>query len=194
MKFEIFTFDSVASTNDEAINLIKKKSKKVGCVFAEKQTKGRGSHGRKWISLEGNLFGTIFFPLNKNFPPFNEFSLINPVIISAVIKNFCKKKDITIKWPNDIFLNGKKICGILQEVIILNEKKFLIIGVGLNISSNPNITNNYEATNILIETKKKPAIKEVINQIIFSYEEFFMNLKSYNYANFKRKAESIILN
>ena len=53
MRFEIFKFESVTSTNDVAINLIKEE-KEYGCVYAENQTKGRGTHGRKWISNKGN--------------------------------------------------------------------------------------------------------------------------------------------
>ena len=155
MKFEIFKFESVTSTNDMAINLIKEKKKEFGCVYADLQTKGRGTNGKKWISEKGNFFGSIFFPLKKNYPPFNEFSIINPLIISDVIKYFCNKETINLKFPNDIFLNRKKICGILQELIVLNSSKFLIIGIGLNISSNPNINAKYQATNILQQTKKK---------------------------------------
>ena len=194
MKFEIFKFKSVTSTNDVAINLIKRKKKESGCVYADIQTKGRGTHGKEWVSVKGNLFGSIFFPLKNNYPPFNEFSIINPIIISEVIKHFCDKKNITLKFPNDIFVNGKKICGILQELINLDNRKFLIIGIGMNIETNPNINIKYQATNILIETKKKPKIKKVINQIIFSYEKFFVDLNSYNYVNFKKKAEMMTLN
>ena len=114
MKFEIFKFKSVTSTNDAAINLIKEEKKEVGCVYADKQIKGRGSYGREWISDEGNLFGSIFFPLKNNYPPFNEFSIINPIIISDVIRHFCEKKNISFKFPNDVFVNRKKICGVLQ--------------------------------------------------------------------------------
>ena len=194
MKFEIFKFKKVTSTNDMAINLIKEKKKEVGCVYANTQTKGRGTHGRTWISDEGNLFGSIFFPLKNNYPPFNEFSIINPIIVSSVIKHFCKKKDISLKFPNDVLVNGKKICGILQEIITLNSREFLIIGIGVNIVSNPNINISYKATNILMETKQKPTIKEVINLIIFSYENFFTDLNSYNYLNFKKKANLMALN
>jgi len=56
MKFEIFKFENVTSTNDIAINLIKKEQKETGCVYAETQTKGRGTHGKEWISDKGNLF------------------------------------------------------------------------------------------------------------------------------------------
>ena len=189
MKFEIFKFGSVTSTNDIAINLIKEKKKERGCIYTDLQTKGRGTHGRKWISGKGNLSGSIFFQLKNNYPPFNEFSIINPVIISDVIGHFCKRKNISCKWPNDVFVNGRKICGILQEIITLNNKKFLIIGIGINIVSNPNINKRYKATNIFLETKKRPAIEDIINLIISSYEKFFINLNSYSYLNFKKKVE-----
>ena len=86
MKFEIFKFENVTSTNEIAINLIKKEQKVTGCVYADIQTKGRGTHGREWISHKGNLFGSIFFPLKNNYPSFDEFYTINPLIISDVIK------------------------------------------------------------------------------------------------------------
>ena len=72
MRFETFKFESVTSTNDTAINLIKEEQKEIGCVYANSQTKGRGTHGRKWVSDRGNLFGSIFFPL-KNLTFFEIF-------------------------------------------------------------------------------------------------------------------------
>ena len=194
MKFEIFKFESVTSTNDVAINLIKEEQKEFGCVCADIQTKGRGTHGRKWVSDKGNFFGSIFFPLKNNYPPFNEFSIINSIIISGVIKHFCKKGNINLKFPNDVLVNGKKVCGILQELIISNNKNFLITGIGINIVSNPKINNKYQATNILLQSKKKPKIEEIIDLIISSYEKFFVNLNSYNYVYFKKKADLMALN
>ena len=194
MKFEIFKFKNVTSTNEVAINLIKEKQKEIGCVYADTQTKGRGTHGRTWVSDKGNLFSSIFFPLEDNCPPFNEFSIINPIIISDVIKHFCCREDVNLKFPNDVFVNRKKICGVLQETIILGNRKFLIIGIGVNIVSNPDINDEYKATNILLETKKKPKIKEIIDLIILSYEKFFVDLNFYNYESLKKKAESMVLN
>ena len=189
MQFEILKFERVTSTNDVAINLIKEKKKETGCIYAGIQTKGRGTQGKKWVSEVGNLFGSIFFPLKNNYPSFSEFSMINPVIISEVIKKFCRKKKISFKWPNDILVNGKKICGILQEVITSNSKKFLIIGIGINIISNPVIKTNYKATNIFLETKEKPTSREIIELLTKSYENFFNELNIYNFINFKNKLE-----
>ena len=86
------------------------------------------------------------------------------------------------------------MCGILQEHIVVNGKKFLIVGIGINMISNPDIRNSYKATNVLLETKKKPSINHVISLIIASYEKFFVDIDSYNYVSFKKKADSMILN
>ena len=110
------------------------------------------------------------------------------------MKNFFKGEKINFKWPNDVFVNKKKICGILQEVITLNDKKFLIIGIGINILSNPDITEKYQTTNIFKETKKKTNIEEISNLIILSYENFFIDLNSYNYLEFKKKVNLMSLN
>ena len=159
MRFEIFKFENVTSTNDVAIDLIKEKRKMLGYVYASAQTKGKGTHGKKWVSSKGNLFGSIFFPLKKDYPSFSEFSIINSIIISDIIKFFCEKEKINLKFPNDIFVNRRKICGILQELITLKDRKFLIIGIGLNIVTNPNIKNRYKATNILAESKKNQKLR-----------------------------------
>tara|TARA_B100000029_G_C17583282_1_gene960352 strand:- start:1129 stop:1716 length:588 start_codon:yes stop_codon:yes gene_type:complete len=193
MKFTIYKFDSVTSTNDIAINLIRNEKKETGCVYAKIQTKGRGTHGKNWISEKGNLFISIFFPIKNNYPPDDEFSTISPILVSDIIKRYSDKKNINLKFPNDIFLNGKKICGLLQEVITSVNKKFLIIGIGVNIISNPNINDRYQATNILSETKKKPNVDELISQIVLSYEKFFEEISSYSYAKFKEKANSLAL-
>tara|TARA_Y100000590_G_scaffold385784_1_gene458117 strand:- start:6889 stop:7473 length:585 start_codon:yes stop_codon:yes gene_type:complete len=193
MKFKIFKFQEVTSTNEIAINLIKKKRIISGYVYANTQTNGKGTHGKKWISIKGNLFGSIFFPLKNNYPPFSEFSIINSILISDVIKHFCGGKNISLKFPNDVFLNGKKVCGILQELVTINNKKFLIIGMGINLTQNPNISKKYEATNIFKEIKTKPNIKKMIDQIIISYVDFFNDLKSYKFINFKNKAELIAI-
>ena len=194
MKFKILKFKNVTSTNDVALNLIQKEKKEIGCVYADIQTKGRGTHGRKWISDKGNLFGSLFFPLKNSHPAFNEFSIINPVIISDIIGNYCGKKNISFKWPNDLLVNRKKICGFLQELITSNSKKFLIIGIGINIVSHPIIDGERQATNIFSETKIKPSIRGMMEKITSSYENFFSNLNSYNYLSFKKKAELMAVN
>jgi len=191
MKFEILKLKSVTSTNDVAISLIKEKNKLTGCICSDLQTKGRGTYGKKWISEKGNLFLTLFFPIDEKCPSFQEFSIINPVIILDILKNYCEERKLRLKFPNDIMYDGKKICGLLQEHIIQNGKKFLILGIGLNIVSNPNINNGYKATNIYLETNIKPSIDKVIDLIIYSYKNFLVNLDTYDYEQYKKKADTL---
>jgi len=194
MKFKIFKFENVTSTNDVAIDMIKKEKRLSGYIYSYKQKKGRGTHGNEWISQKGNLFGSLFFPLKENYPSVKEFTIINPIIISEVIKKFCYGKKLNLKFPNDIYVSKKKICGILQEVITLKKMHFLIIGIGINIVTNPNINEKYQATNIFRETKKKPNIEKVNELIVSSYEKFFNEINNYNYINFKKKADLISVN
>ena len=65
MKIKLFKFKSVKSTNDVALKLIKNNSTKPALIFSHKQSKGRGTMGKKWISTKGNLFISIFFRINS---------------------------------------------------------------------------------------------------------------------------------
>jgi BirA family biotin operon repressor/biotin-[acetyl-CoA-carboxylase] ligase len=193
MKFKIFKYNTVNSTNEKAIELIKKKKYENGFVYALSQKKGKGRYGRRWISKKGNFFGSIFFHLKKNYPSVEEFSLINPILNIDILSKYCGKKKTFFKLPNDIYVNKKKICGILQEVIIKKQEKYLIVGIGINLFSNPKI-KNYSSTNIYRETKKKLKLVEIVNKIIAKYEQFFLNLNLYNFSNFKLKSKKLLLN
>ena len=136
MKLKSLKFKSVKSTNDIAHKLIKKKKIRPTIIVSEKQTKGRGTMGKKWISKKGNLFLTIFFDISKKKLDFKKFAVLNAYLLKSIlVKKFSNK--IKIKWPNDLLFEGKKICGILQETVINAEKKFLIIGIGINTNLNP---------------------------------------------------------
>ena len=176
MKFKVYKYKSLTSTNDEAISCIKDKKINFGFIFAQIQTKGRGTKGNKWISLKGNLFGSIFFPLKENYPTFHEFTFITPIIIYDVIKSFCINSSLSLKWPNDILMNKKKICGILQEIVQKNGIKYLIVGVGLNLVKSPNI-QDYPTTNLLELTGTKINVNKASKQLIIIYKNFLKSQK-----------------
>ena len=135
MKFELYKFKSLTSTNDQAIYFIKNKNIEFGYIHADYQTSGRGTYGKKWISKKDNMFGSLFFPLKDTYPTFREFSFISPIVICDAIKSFCSNCNLSLKWPNDILFHGKKTGGILCESKISGQSvQSMVVGMGINVN------------------------------------------------------------
>ena len=175
MKIKKFKYKCINSTNDIAINLIKKKNVKVGFVMTEKQKKGRGQRGKKWISYKGNLFVTVFFSLKNINLTLKQLTIINTNLIIKLISFYYKKK-IKVKLPNDILINKKKVCGILQETIQKNGINYLIVGIGLNLVKSPNI-QGYPTTNLYELTKAKINVNKATKQLMLIYNNFLKSKK-----------------
>ena len=170
MKLKQFNFKKVKSTNLTAIRLIKSLNNEFGMIVSEAQSKGKGQYGRKWISYKGNIFLSFFYKLEKINLPLNSLTKINCMLVKNVISKYYKKK-ITFKLPNDLLINKKKICGILQEKIEKSKKSYLIVGIGFNLVKNPNITN-YPSTNLFKITNQKINKKKFINELKITFEKF----------------------
>ncbi len=183
MKLKKFKFKTVNSTNDIAIRLIKKTNNKFGIIVADEQKKGRGQRGNKWISYKGNLFVSIFFSLDKINMSLKQLTRANCFLIKKVLSQFCKKK-IYIKPPNDLLINKKKICGILQETLKKTNTTYFIVGVGINLIKSPHI-ENYPTTNILELTKTKVNKKRIILELVNIYEEFIGKVSNLNLTTVK---------
>ena len=175
MKIKKFKYKYINSTNDIAINLIKKKNVKKGLVFTEKQKKGRGQRGKKWISYKGNLFISVFFSLENINLTLKQLTIINTNLIIKLITLYYKKK-IKVKLPNDILINNKKVCGILQETVQKKGIKYLIVGIGLNLVKSPNI-QGYPTTNLYELTKAKINVNKATKQLMLIYNNFLKSKK-----------------
>jgi len=172
MKLKKYLFKSVTSTNDVAIKKIKEGITS-GLIVATKQTKGRGRYGNKWVYLKNNLFMSIFFNLNKNIS-IRKLTSRSCVIVKKSLLKLLNKK-ISIKKPNDLLINNKKVCGILQETVFFKNKKFAIIGIGINIDRSPFI-DNYPTSYLNFFTKKKITSFKIYNEIKKNFEKY-LNLK-----------------
>ena len=176
MKLKKFIFRSVNSTNDTAIKIIKSTKNNSGIVFSENQKKGKGQYGNKWISLKGNLFVSIFFKLEEVNYSLKDMTKINCQIIKKFFYFYYKKK-ISIKLPNDLKIQGKKISGILQETIMKDNIKFLVVGIGINLIKSPKI-KNYPTTNLFELTNNTINNKDVFSRLIKIYEIFIPRFSS----------------
>ena len=180
MKIRLLKFKSVKSTNDTALRLIKSKYSKPTIVTSLSQTRGRGTMGKKWISKKGNLFFTIFFELNQKKVNFKNFSILNAYLIRSILSKEYKSK-INIKWPNDLLLSKKKICGILQETITYGKKKFLIVGMGINTNSDPSI-KGFSSTCLKCIINRNIDNNQLLNKIKKKYEKFLIKTKKNSYS------------
>ena len=180
MKFRILRFKKLRSTNDTAIRVIRSSNLKQGMIISESQSYGRGQYGRKWISLKGNLFVSFFYNLENMNLTMNQITKINCLLVKKLLFKYYKKR-IIYKKPNDLLINGKKICGILQETISKLNNKFLIVGIGINLVKNPAISN-YPTVNLNDLINKKISKKKIETDLKNIFEK---NLKKF--FNIKNK-------
>ena len=166
MVLKKFKYINVSSTNDVAIKKIKQ-GYKAGIVISDTQSSGRGQYGRKWVSKKGNLFFSIFFIINKRM----QISRLVASLLRIIKKILLKytNSNLNIKKPNDITINKKKICGVLNETLFYNNLKFLVVGIGINIASSPNL-RNYQTTSLNEITNKKVSKIELLKKIIKAFE------------------------
>ena len=170
MKLKQFNFKKVKSTNQTAIRLIKSSKNEFGLIVSETQSIGKGQYGRKWISYKGNIFLSFFYKLENINLSLSSLTKINCFLVKDVISKYYKKK-ITFKLPNDLLINKKKICGILQEKIEKSKKQYLIVGIGFNLIKSPNIPN-YPTTNLLKITNQKINKKKFVKELKITFEKF----------------------
>ena len=174
-----FVFKNVNSTNDIAIKIIKSSKNKSGIVIANNQKKGRGRYGKKWISYKGNLFVSFFYELKNINLSLPTLTKVNCLLVKKLLTKYYKKK-IVYKKPNDLLVNKKKISGILQENISILGKKFLIVGIGINLVKNPKLIN-YPTTNLLELINKSVSKIKLENELKQLFEKNLTRLYKINF-------------
>lgn len=135
---EIQVFDVLDSTNTYAKKLAADGTEKDALIIAKQQTAGRGRCGHSFYSPDkGGLYMSILLKPQKSFVDVSLYTVCAANAVCAAIESLCGKNP-QIKWVNDIFLDGKKICGILTEATLNMESGVtdsVIIGVGVNVST-----------------------------------------------------------
>ena len=123
MNFKKFIYKKVNSTNDLAIKKIKMGFSK-GIIVADYQKKGRGQHGKKWLSFKGNLLMTIFFKIKENIN-IKKITILNCMIIKKILFQYIKKT-IKIKPPNDLLINKKNFVEFFKRLNFIKRKNLLL--------------------------------------------------------------------
>lgn len=196
--YEIEIFDEISSTQD----YLKENFSLNKLVLSKIQTKGRGRKGAYWFSEKGGLYFSF------SLKPFNYIYFL-PILVTYSMANVLKKLgllDLKIKIPNDLYLNNKKVCGVISEGYFKEEKLAgEIIGVGLNVNQSksdfPDELIN-KTTSLYIETEKFFYLDEILSlflselkrNLIYYENENLNHIISDLERNFKIFEEPFIIN
>lgn len=182
-------FKDVTGTNDMAKSLVKAGETEI-IVTADFQSKGRGKLGSQWYGeREKDLFLSFTLPVFRS-DDLEKYAVISCVGVRKVLKKY--GFDTDIKAPNDIYIKGKKLCGILCEAEFFDKKPYMIVGVGINVFSHefPDWLNAtslcLEKENFKCDLKKlgNDIADETVNAFHQNYEKVF---EEYNLYLIKEK-------
>lgn len=188
-------FESIDSTNTY-LKQNYKELENFTFVSASNQTQGKGRNARKWQSDNNNLLFSLLIKDSKYFNYINSISIISAYSIIQVLKEY-KINNLSIKWPNDVFVGNKKICGILLEATSTNDIECVIVGVGINVNQTlfdfdyihePTSLKNILGKDININELKNNIYNTLIdnlNKLINGYD-FYQDIINYDYLKGKQ--------
>ncbi len=186
--FNYYFFKEVINTNDKIkkINLNENPEKLNLALFSEKQSEGRGRGSNVWISSKGDLTSSFLFNRKFNVKELGQINLSIVFIVLKIFKAKYKNVDFKFKWPNDIFVNGKKIAGILIETnVVKNSILFILIGIGINFITSPKL--KYSTTSI----SKFSSMLDPLSFFFKLSEEMANFLSDFEKIDFKKLSEIV---
>lgn len=184
---EFYHLKNVDSTNRYAKQLMEKNPKEGTVILSEIQTFGRGRKSRPWISSKDGLwFSVILFP---HLSPQQAMyvTMTASIAIVQAIQTICGL-DAEIKWPNDILIRGKKVCGILTEIDAeIDQVNYSIIGIGMNV--NNKLSDELKEKAISLQMVKKTRIdrKDLLCSILEHFDTLYIRLKDKRLDEIKKK-------
>lgn len=179
---KIVYYGSVSSTNNKAKAFAESGEPEGTVVISECQTEGKGRTGRKWLSeaYKGILMSIILRP-NIDM---STATLVTQIACSAVGTAISKLTDnVQVKWPNDILINGKKVCGILTESSgEVDKTDYIILGIGINVNQNENELSeslSAIATSLRIEIKSEISRQKLAAAILNEFEKQYQKMQEH---------------
>ena len=176
----LFYFPAVDSTNGTLRELARRGAGEGTTVVAEQQFRGRGRRGRQWFSPAGGGIYLSLLARPKLSPTkCTGITLLTAAAVGRAIENLSGLIP-EIKWPNDLLLEGRKVCGILAESGGDDkEKRYLILGIGINVGGDyfpPNLEN--QAISLRMAGARNLDRAELISEILGELEKFYRDFKA----------------
>jgi BirA family biotin operon repressor/biotin-[acetyl-CoA-carboxylase] ligase len=182
----LFVYKDIPSTNDIAKELVVMGVETGTVVISEKQSHGRGRLGRRWLSPEGGLWFSII--LKPRIKPNEVFKLtfLTAVVVVRTLRKKCNL-NAQIKWPNDVLINGKKICGILSELFTnpSDLSSYVIVGIGINANIDLNTFPKhlqFAVTSICSELNKEIDREAFLSALLLEFENYYRLLTDGEFA------------
>lgn len=188
-------FEELDSTNKKIDELARDGAEHGTVIVADKQTAGKGRRGRTWESPAGtNLYFSILLRPEIEVEKAPMLTLIMAYSVAKVLQEEWKL-EVSIKWPNDLVISGKKICGILTEMV-LDESQIghVVVGTGINV----NVTEFPEelsdkATSLYLESKVIFDRKKLLNEVLKEFWKQYNNFLEVQDLSFMKEAYNEIL-
>lgn len=182
---EILKFDEIDSTSKYLKNIISTENEKYKgnfpVIVAKSQTSGKGRRGNEWSSEEGGAYFSFTLKEDKNID-FNEYMKL-PLVLGYSLMNTLERIEpslkIDFKWTNDIYINDKKISGILVE----KKENYFVIGIGINLNNKIKGNGIGKGISLSSITQKKYNIMEIIISVIENFKKDFDYYISGNWEN-----------
>ncbi len=174
---QIHTFDEVGSTQDIAHTLASFGSPEGTLIIAETQTAGIGTSGKNWVSPPGGLwFSLILTPTLINISQASGLTILIGHSLARVIRKETNLP-VLVKWPNDLYLNNKKVAGILSESSSVEVAvKYIIVGIGINVNVD-SASLPFGATSLKSESGKEIQRMELLVKILEAIEKDYLTFK-----------------
>jgi len=184
-----FYYKNTGSTMDRARESAVRGAKSGSVFTAEKQSAGRGRNGRTWVSRQGGLFFSVLERPRLTIADYTQLSLMMQIAVVRSLSSICGKKAF-VRWPNDIYIDHRKIAGITTEVCGEGDLiTWLSTGIGVNVN---NPVPSGRAVNCTEITKRQVSRREVLIKILNEFENVkktFISTAAYSQGNRPLAAE-----
>jgi BirA family biotin operon repressor/biotin-[acetyl-CoA-carboxylase] ligase len=197
---QIYYYEELGSTQELAIHLAENNSEAVSgtAILAEHQERGKGRLNSRWISPSGGIWLSIILKPNM---PANKSPLLKFVAALAVCDTIARKTGLEskLKWPNDILINHKKVCGILLDIATKGSRiEYAVIGIGINANVNirkilPYIAD-YKGNDVSVTSLKNELSGKYVNRPSFLKLLFERLEHYYDYLEKAKLVGAFILN
>ncbi len=184
LQFNIQHFETLDSTNKEAMRQAMSGATEGLVVVSKEQTDGRGRLGRKWHTLHQALAMTVLLKPDIHPTDVPKMSLLTAVALHEALSAFTP--DIGIKWPNDLLIHGKKVSGILTEMRCDKDKVSAVtLGIGVNLAPPEQgwpKDINQAATDLSTASHKQVSREDVLNAILTSLNSWYSHFRDDGFA------------